>query len=378
MKTVALLAAFLVIMLSAPLHADEPPPLGSPLFTSGQDGYPIYRIPALAVTPKGTLLAFCEARHSSSDHGDIDLLVKRSTDQGKTWSPQIIIWDDAANTCGNPCVVVDRSTGTIWLLATWNRGADSERSIIDRTSSDTRRIFVTSSTDEGITWAKPREITADVKKPNWTWYATGPGSGIQIEHGPHKGRLVIPCDHVESKKYFSHIIYSDDHGQTWKLGGTAPNANVNECQLVELAAGRLMLNMRNYDRSHKARQIALSDDAGETWKNQTFDDTLIEPVCQAAIKRLRWPADDKPGVILFTNPASTTQRANLTLRASFDDAKTWPATFTLHPGPAAYSDLAILPDGQIACLYEAGSKSPYQSLMFATVALDSLQSQPKP
>jgi sialidase-1 len=134
--------------------------------------------------------------------------VKRSAYHGKTWSPQQIIWNDADNTCGNPCAVVDEAAGTVWLLSTWKRGDDHEPAIIAKTSKDTRRIFVINSTDDGLTWSAPREITDDLKLTNWTWYATGPGSGIQIQHGPHQGRLVIPCDHIEAdtKHYYSHII----------------------------------------------------------------------------------------------------------------------------------------------------------------------------
>ena len=143
------------------------------------------------------------------------------------------------------------------------------------------------SADDGATWSQPREITSDVKKPNWTWYATGPGSGIQIQHGPHTGRLVIPCDHIEAetKHFYSHVIFSDDHGATWALGGSTPQHQVNECEVVEISGGRLLLNMRNYDRTHKARQVATSDDGGLTWGDQRFDLTLVEPTCQAAIER---------------------------------------------------------------------------------------------
>jgi sialidase-1 len=355
----------------------DPPPLpkptGVPLFVSGQDGCDTYRIPALAVTTKGTMLAFCEGRRNSrSDTGDIDLLVKRSTDHGATWSAQQVIWDDAGNTCGNPCAVVDRDTGTVWLLSTWNRGDDHERQIIDGSSKDTRRVFVTSSTDDGITWAKPREITADAKLPNWTWYATGPGGGIQIERGPHTERLVIPCDHIEAdtKHYYSHVIYSDDHGQTWQLGGRTPHHQVNECEVVELSDGRLMLNMRNYDRSKSNRQVAVSDDGGLTWTDQRFDPALIEPICQASIRRYRWPTEDCDGVILFSNPASSQGRINMTVRASFDEGQTWPKARVLHEGPSAYSSLAILPDGRIACLYEAGLRHPYELIVFAAFELD--------
>jgi len=176
------------------------------VWQAGKDGYNTYRIPALAITAKGTVLAFCEGRKSGKgDAGNIDLLLKRTTDGGKTWSEQQVVWDDGDNTCGNPSPVVDRETGAIWLLSTWNRGDDREPQIINQQSKDTRRVYVTSSSDEGLTWASPKEITSDVKATSWTWYATGPGAGIQMAKGAHAGRLVIPCDHIEAgtKKYFS-------------------------------------------------------------------------------------------------------------------------------------------------------------------------------
>ncbi len=353
----------------------QPTPLGAPLFVSGQDGYHTYRIPALAATPQGTILAFCEGRkNSSSDTGDIDLLVKRSTDSGRTWSPQQVVWDHEQNTCGNPCAVVDHDTGTVWLLMTWNRGDDQEGQIIAQTSHDTRRVFVTRSTDDGLTWDKPREITGEVKRAEWTWYATGPGSGIQIQQGPHKGRLIVPCDHIEAntKHYYSHTIYSDDHGTSWQLGGTTPRHQVNECEVVELPGGRLLLNMRNYDRSKKNRQVAVSDDGGMHWEQQRFDATLIEPICQAAIERHSWPGDGSSSVILFSNPASQEGRVNMTVRASFDEGQTWGAARVLYAGPSAYSDLATLAGDAFACLYEAGQTQPYESIVFARVPLQSL------
>ncbi len=352
----------------------EPKPTGHALFVSGEEGSHTYRIPGLAVTTRGTVLAFCEARRKGGgDSGDIDLVVKRSTDNGKTWSDQTLIWDDAGNTCGNPCALVDHETGTVWLLSTWNRGDDREHAIIHGRSKDTRRVFVVSSADDGLTWSKPKEITSDVKKSEWTWYATGPGSGIQIQHGTHKGRLVIPCDHIEAKTrhYYSHVIYSDDHGKTWKLGGSTPRHQVNECEVVELTGGRLMLNMRNYDRSKKNRQVAVSDDGGVTWKDQRFDETLVDPICQAAIERYRWPDGEQKGLILFSNPASRGGRVNMTVRASYDDGRTWPHQRVFYEGPSAYSDLAVLPDGRIACLYEAGRKRPYESIVFAAFTLHS-------
>jgi sialidase-1 len=169
------------------------------VFLSGLGGYHTYRIPALLATPRSTLLAFAEGRKSDTgDAGDIDLVLRRSTDLGRSWQPMQRVRDDGLNTCGNPCPILDRQTGMVWLLLTWNRGDDREPDIIAQRGKDTRRVFVAHSADDGLTWSKPREITDAVKPTHWTWFATGPGAGIQIERGPHRGRLVVPCDHIEA------------------------------------------------------------------------------------------------------------------------------------------------------------------------------------
>jgi sialidase-1 len=348
------------------------------LFTAGLGAYHTYRIPALAVTPMGTVLAFAEGRKTGrGDAGDIDLLLRRSPDGGQTWEAVQVVWDDSTNTCGNPCPVVDRTTGTIWLLLTWNRGDDAEPKIIARTSVDTRRVFLSRSADDGRTWTPPHEITATVKPTNWTWYATGPGAGIQLVQSPYAGRLVVPCDHIEAgtRHYYSHVIYSDDHGATWRLGGQTPRPGVNECEVAELADGRLLLNMRNYDPAQAARQIAFSADGGSTWLGQRHAPDLIEPICQASLRRLGWPDRHNPGVLLFSNPAST-RRERITVRASFDEGATWPLARLVDPRPSAYSCLATLPDGRIGLLYEAGARSPYETLVFVRLDLDWLRSGP--
>jgi sialidase-1 len=347
------------------------------IFVSGADGYHTYRIPALLVTPKGTLLAFCEGRKNSrSDTGDIDLLVKRSTDGGRTWSAHKIVWDDGANTCGNPCPVVDRTTGVIWLLMTWNHGQDSEDKIRRNTGRDTRRVFVTHSDDEEQTWARPREITIETKRPDWRWYATGPGVGIQLTHGPVKGRLLIPCDHSgerpgDADDYSAHMIYSDDHGRTWRLGGVIRPA-VNECQVVELSDGTLLCNLRNYERSKTTRALATSTDGGITWSAVRHDPVLVEPICQASLLRYSVRGQGYLGQLLFSNPAHAepAQRRDMTIRMSEDEGKTWPVSRVLWPGPAAYSCLAILPDGTIACLFEAGDRHPYERIVLARFSRD--------
>jgi len=344
-----------------------------PLWISGAEDYDTYRIPALIVTDNGTVLAFCEGRKSGrGDSGDIDLLLKRSSDNGGSWSTQQVIWDDFGNTCGNPSPVIDRKTGTVWLLMTWNRADDHEKDIIDLKSKDTRRIFVSHSDDEGLSWTVPQEITASVKREDWTWYATGPGAGIQLTKGKYAGRLVIPCDHIEAgtKHYYSHVIFSDDGGGSWLLGGRSPHHQVNECQVVELNDTRLMLNMRNYDRSKNYRQTAVSVDGGLIWKDQKFDQSLVEPVCQAAFRRYSWPEKQSKGILLFSNPADQMKRIKMTIRISYDEGTSWPVARLLNGHPSAYSDLAVLDNNQIACLYETGENSAYETITYARFDLN--------
>lgn len=340
------------------------------LFKAGDNGYACYRIPAIVKTKKGTLLAFAEARkHGCSDTGDIDLVVRRSEDRGRTWGTIEVIWDPGDHVAGNPAPVVDRKTGIIWLLSTWNLGTDHESQIIGQTSKDTRRVFVLFSEDDGRTWSSAREITSDVKKPDWTWYATGPVHGIQLRSKAYRDRLVIPCDHIEAgtKKYFSHVIFSYDHGETWQLGGSTPQDQVNECTVAELNNGLLMLNMRNYDRRQKNRKVSISEDGGASWSDIRDDSSLLEPICQAGMLMfdIRGPRD----VLLFLNPSDSLSRIKLTLKVSRDEGGSWQTLSVIHPGPAAYSDLVQISRKVVGCLYEAGEQSAYEGILFNCVTL---------
>ena len=362
----------LVALLSAGASAE--PLVQKALFVQGRGGYNNYRIPALLTTQAGTLLAFCEAREGG-DSSDIDLLLRRSEDGGATWSNRQVVWDQGRNVCGNPCPVQDRDTGVIWLLLTWNDSTDSGRKLHNGTSKDTRRVYVCHSEDDGRTWSKPVEITATTKKSDWWWYATGPGVGIQLQKGPHKGRLVIPCDYTDKRGHGSHIIYSDDHGRSWQLGGSV-SGGCNECQVVELADGRLMLNMRMQENGQGKRGIATSQDGGRTWSELQFDPVLIEPVCQASFLRYTLASTDGRNRLLFSNPASAPargqsrgDRVKMTVRLSYDEGKTWPVSKCLHDGPSAYSCLAVLPNGHIGCLYEGG-QTRYGEIVFAKFSLE--------
>ena len=356
--------SFLLVLFSVPatLAGADPGPSPVDVFSSGREGYNTYRIPALIQTKKGTLLAFAEGRRESGrDWGDIDVLVKRSRDGGRTWSPAALVVDFGADTAGNPAPVVDRRTGTIWLLLTRNPGDVPEKAIRPGLAGPTRTVWVTHSADDGLTWAAPADITTAVKEPDWSWYATGPVNGIQLRGG----RLVIPCDHVrggDSGRY-SHAIYSDDGGKTWKLGGSA-GPDCNESTVAELSDGSLMLNMRSYTGKNR-RAVSISRDGGLTWSDPVLDDTLIEPVCEASLIRL---GQGKNAVLLFSNPAGTT-RSNMTVRLSRDDGRTWSVSREIHAGPSAYSNLVELDARTAGLLYESGDAGPYERIAFVRLPL---------
>ena len=347
------------------------------LFVSGQNGYHTYRIPAIVRTNAGTLLAFCEGRkNSSSDTGDIDLLVRRSTDNGSTWGPQNIVWSDGNNTCGNPAPVVAAS-GTIHLLSTWNLGSDTESAIVNGTSADTRRVYKMSSSDDGLTWSAATEITATTKQSGWTWYATGPGSGIQLTRGSQAGRLIVACDHKVggTGDFGAHVVYSDDQGATWQIGAVAggtstvrPNENL-AVELVEPATdggSRIYFNARDHLAPH-ARAQTFSLDGGLTYTPAGFTDApgFVTPVVQGGLARfLATDAGDAANRILFSCPNAST-RTRLSLWSSTDEAQSWSNPKVVYEGPSAYSDMVRLNDGRMGLFYEKGSGSPYETITFA-------------
>ena len=327
------------------------------------------RIPAIVMTKEGTLLAFAEGR-VGGDSGNIDIILRRSTDLGKTWSKPQTVWNDGGNVCGNPCPVVDQDTGIVWLLLTWNLGSDHERAIMAGKSRDVRHPYVTYSKDDGKTWAKPRRID-QARKPHWRWYATGPGNAIQLTRGEHKGRLLIPANHSDHSRgghpYRSHVVWSDDHGKTWQLGGVLSD-RTNEAAVVERSDGSVLLSTRSYHGKHK-RAMAASEDAGKTWGDVYLDNALHTPVCQGSILRYSWAEEKDRGGrsrILFSSPGGS-GRTHLTVRLSYDEGKTWPVGKVVYRGGSAYSNLITLPDGRIGMLYE---KDGYARIVFATFTLD--------
>jgi sialidase-1 len=344
------LAALLLSGLDRPAVAAAPP---AAVFVAGEGGYHTYRIPALVVSARGTVLAFCEGRKTSGrDDGDIDLLLRRSRDGGATWEPLQLVQEEGGAepiTIGNPCPIV-ANDGTIHLLFTRNN----------------QRAFYTRSTDDGATFSAPREISDALKSFDFPWrrLGPGPGHGLQIE----SGRLLAPIwlnDRI-GQDYRSGVIFSDDGGSTWKTGGlVAPDIRgCNECAVAELGDGRLRLNMRN--RQAKCRVEALSTDGGVTWSRPRLVEALIDPQCQGSLLSLR---REGRALLVFANAAAVT-RKRLTVRLSHDRGQTWSGGQVLHAGPSAYSDLAATPAGTVLCLYECGEKSAYQQIALARLDLE--------
>lgn len=348
------------------------------VFVAGADGYFAYRIPSLIVAPNDDLLVFCEARKNNlSDDGNIDLLMKRSTDGGATWLKQQLVYEeggDAHIKYGNPTAVVDEDTGVIWLAT--NRDYLTERGA---RAGGTMVLF--RSDDSGRSWSKPIDITASIKGPEWGHHAFGPGIGVQLQHGRHKGRLLFPANFRRSfdkrQPSYSHVIFSDDHGKTWKLGGTLGDYT-NECQIAEIdeeGNPGLLINMRNHwgrggvpEKSGK-RLVARSFDGGESWSTEAMDPALPDPPCQASLYRYSFGSDDEPSRLLFANPIGP-GRSNLRVRLSHDEGRTWPHGKLIAIGSTAYSCMARLPGNRVGVIYERGN---YQRLSFSAFLVNLLE-----
>jgi sialidase-1 len=349
-----LIAALLTILTGTAFASDSPPLID--VFVGGQDGYPAYRIPALITTKGGTLLAFGEGRASLRDHAENDIVLKRSTDMGATWSALQVIDEDGSNALNNPTAVVVRETGRVLLMyQRYAKGFDEHKTEPGYEGPNVCRTLIMHSDDDGITWSEPRDITRQVKRPTVvTSTATGPGIGIQLARGKYAGRILMPFNQGPYGKWQVYAAISDDKGETWRYAQTVPEGTkgyANEVQFAELSDGSVMLNARNQG-GDKLRKIAISRNGGATWSATYNDPALIEPICQASLLRHSNENDPSKDVFLFSNPATQAARTNGTIRVSRDEGKTWPISRVLYPGSFAYSCLASLPDGSIGCLFE--------------------------
>lgn len=351
-------------------------------YVSGENGYAQYRIPAVVRTWHGTLLAFAEGRHSTTgDSGDIDVVLRRSTDGGCTWDPLRVVADGKGNTRGNPAPVVDPVSGDVVLVTSYNDGSVSEDQIMrgQVTREQSRRVFVQRSRDDGRHFTGPHEITAQVKPAGWRWYATGPGHAVALTRGPHRGRLVVAADHSaapragspdtgrEARYYGGHALYSDDHGRSWHLGfvddSYSGHDNANETTAAELPDGRLYFNARDQNGSSPGNRLnAWSSDGAETLDaGFTVQPTLRQvPVVEGSVLQL--PGTDAP--LLFSAPSVPTARKAMALWTSTDEGITFDRVTTLSGLKAAYSDLVEVAKGTVGVLYETGTRTAYDTIEF--------------
>ena len=345
----------------------------SAVFVHGQDGYHKYRLPALCFTVGGTLLAFCVGRlDSPHDIGTAHMMLRRSEDGGRTWSSTEAIMAEEGVICKSPCPIVDRDTGAVHLVF-WKHDADTPEEVIwDGKAPCT--VWVMESRDDGQTWSAPRDITTSVKPAHSTMYVTGPGHGIQLS----SGRLLAPCCFMTGvfhsrnlDPWYSHVILSDDHGKTWRVGGII-GPTTTECCALELADGSVYVNCRTDQRRPdllpKRRQVARSTDGGESFPPAMVADELIDPYCAASVVRLSFESEGGRNRLLFANAASS-DRSRMTIRLSYDEGVSWTAGQIIHYGRSGYSDLAVAPERTILCLYEHNEGETGRSPVGSSLAL---------
>ncbi len=377
----------LLMMSAAPLAAQLK---DMPVFISGREAHASYRIPAIIKTPGGDLLAFCEGRlNNTRDFGDIDIVMKRSSDNGKTWGPLQIIVNNDTLQAGNAAPVVDLfdpayPKGRIFLF--YNTGNNHEGEI--RKGNGLREVWYKTSFDAGVTWSAPVNITTQVHRPrqpgvqssydfmeDWRSYANTPGHAIQLTKANFKGRIFVAANHSSGppqnkfEDYRAHAFYTDDHGKTFHLSADVPMPGGNESMAVELADGVLMMNLRNQQGDTRTRIIATSSNGGSAWDTAYYDFHLPDPVCQGSIIQLG--KQKGKNILAFCNNAATRHRDSLTLRISFDEGMSWKKSYPLAIGPkgnsanySAYSDLVRITKNKVGVLFE---KENYSQIVFREV-----------
>jgi sialidase-1 len=365
------------------------------VFIAGQDHFRSFRIPSMIRTEEGVLLAFAEARNELNDHAQNKIVLKRSEDYGDSWETLRVIADAGRDSLNNPLVVQVADRGKIILMYQyypftpveavsdpdqWKSHEDQDfppnihEAVVQEGIAGNKicRTFLTASVDDGLTWSHPTDITRRVKRPvHVTNYAGGPGIGVEMRKGLYKGRIVMPFSQGPWTDMKVYAVYSDDGGDIWNYGETAPNdlnGMPNEVQMAELSDGSILLNARPF-KGEPYRMVSISRDGGETWSELIYDTTLEDPGCQGSIVRLTWPGPEQKGILLFSNPAGKKKRMNGTIRLSNDDGKSWKCSKSIYKGSFAYSCLAKLSEQECAVLFE---RDEYTRISFTRLDLKRL------
>ncbi len=336
------------------------------VFQVGTDGHKSYRIPAIVKAEDGTLLAFAEGRvNHAGDHGDINLVLRRSTDEGKTWGELIIVRDDSTHICGNPAPVA-LPNGDVMLVSCGSTGSESE----NMHKGVPREIYFQISKDSGKTWSEATKITDQARDKDWGWFATGPGNAIVIKQGKHKGRIVVPSNYSVKKGgnvvYEGSCFYSDDMGETWEIGESATsNYRANESAIAEAGPNLLVQSFRAQNGAGQ-RLLRMSKDGGKTWTTEKPAEEIAHNVCQGSIIS----DESKKKVLYISAPGAKNKREDITIYASANSGKSWPCAYTIRKGSHGYSNLVEVDKQTLGILYESGrGKVDYPSggIVFETV-----------
>ena len=365
MKQIVIL--MLICICHMPLFAQDTAVTNVDVFVPKSDGYPAIRIPSLVTTNAGTLLAFAEGRQGG-DHSENDIILKRSEDSGATWSKVSVVNESGKLSLNNPQAVVLES-GRILLM--YQQSKLGERNAKPGFGEDAYVTFTQYSDDDGMTWSAPKDVTRQTKRATYvTSVASGPGVGIVLRKGNHKGRIVMPFNQGPFGDWRVYAAYSDDAGESWRMGEVPEEdgkGHANEVQMVELSDGTIMLNARSQGKgTTKVRKVAFSKDGGVTWSKLKDDPTLVGPVCQASILRYSWKTDDTKSRILFCNPANQKSRSGGLLRVSEDEGKSWTWSKEIYAGQFAYCCLTKMSDGRVGVLFE---KDGYKTISFAAISI---------
>lgn len=331
-----------------------------PVYISGTEGYMNFRIPAIIKAPNGNLLAFADGRvNTTADFGNVDIVMKKSSDGGKTWSPLKVIADNGDLQASNSAPVVDMTdpaypNGRIFVF--YNTGNMPEGDV--RNGNGERRVWYKTSTDNGETWSYAVEITSQVKSATWRTYANTPGHAMQFTQGIYRGRIYVAANHNEgppqsgNADYQTHGFYTDDHGASFHLSDNISIKGSNEAIAAELSDNRLMMNIRNQGGNPRSRIVAISNNGGQTWASEKYDPNLPDPVCQGSLLNIGF--QNNKALLAFSNNNNTTTRQNLTLRISLDEGNSWTKSFLVdYDGSStAYSDLVMMNANKVGVLYE--------------------------